>query len=42
MVRIPTLLCPSPSNVRDYTSCYAVILASEETPIEEDYDGLFN
>ena len=41
MVRIPTLLCPSASNVRDYTSCYAGIHASEETPIDEDNDGVF-
>ncbi len=40
-VRLPRLLCPSASGVRDYTSCYAGIHASTETPIDEDNDGVF-
>ena len=40
-VRLPRLLCPSASGIRDYTSCYAGIHASTETPIDVDNDGVF-
>jgi prepilin-type N-terminal cleavage/methylation domain-containing protein len=40
-LRIPTLHCPSASDTRDNTTCYAGIHASTETPIDEDNDGVF-
>ncbi len=40
-LRIPMLLCPSASDTRDNTTCYAGIHASTETPIDEDNDGVF-
>lgn len=40
-LRIPTLLCPSASDVRANTTCYAGIHASTETPIDVDNDGVF-
>jgi prepilin-type N-terminal cleavage/methylation domain-containing protein len=40
-LRIPTLLCPSASDVRENTTCYAGIHASTETTIDEDNDGVF-
>lgn len=38
---LPMLLCPSASNLRDNTTCYAGVHASTETPIDEDNDGVF-
>lgn len=38
---IPGMRCPSTSNVRDYTSSYAGVVSSGETPIDEDTDGMF-
>lgn len=40
-LRIPTLLCPSASDIRLNTTCYAGIHSSIETPIDEDNDGVF-
>lgn len=40
-LRLPTLLCPSASDLRENTTCYAGIHASTETPIDEDNDGVF-
>ncbi len=40
-LRMPMLLCPSASDIRDNTTCYAGIHASTETPINEDNDGVF-
>jgi len=40
-LRIPTLQCPSASNLRENTTCYAAIHSSIETPIDEDNDGVF-
>ena len=38
---IPTLRCPSASDVLDYTTTYAGTHASSETPIAENNDGVF-
>ena len=40
-LRIPRLLCPSATSVRDNTTCYAGIHSSTETAIDEDNDGVF-
>ena len=40
-VRLPALLCPSASDIRENTSTYAGIHASTEVPIDEDNDGVF-
>ncbi len=40
-LRIPVLQCPSASDIRDNSTCYAGIHASTETPIDENNDGLF-
>ncbi|MDA8744489.1 DUF1559 domain-containing protein [Rubripirellula amarantea] len=41
MLRMPRLLCPSASVIRENTTCYAGIHASTETPIDETNDGVF-
>ena len=38
---MPMLLCPSASDLRENTTCYAGIHSSTETPIDEDNDGVF-
>ncbi|NNE00632.1 MAG: DUF1559 domain-containing protein [Pirellulaceae bacterium] len=38
---IPNLICPSASGVLPYTTCYAGMHASTETPIDESNDGVF-
>lgn len=40
-LRIPTLLCPSASDMLANTTCYAGIHSSIETPIDEGNDGVF-
>jgi hypothetical protein len=40
-VRMPRLLCPSASGVRENTTCYAGIHASTEIPIDVTNDGVF-
>lgn len=40
-LRMPLLRCPSASEVRDNTTCYAGIAGSTETPIDETNDGVF-
>ncbi len=40
-IRMPRLLCPSATMIRENTTCYAGIHASTETPIDEDNDGVF-
>ncbi|MFK8114868.1 MAG: DUF1559 domain-containing protein [Rubripirellula sp.] len=40
-LRLPMLQCPSASNMRQNSSCYAGIHGSEETPIAEANDGVF-
>jgi type II secretory pathway pseudopilin PulG len=40
-LRLPMLLCPSASNLRENTTCYSGIHASTETPIDENNDGVF-
>ena len=40
-LRIPVLVCPSASQVRENTTCYSGIHASRETPIAENGDGVF-
>ena len=40
-LRLPMLQCPSASDLRDNTTCYAGIHASTETPIDEENDGVF-
>jgi prepilin-type N-terminal cleavage/methylation domain-containing protein len=40
-VRIARLLCPSATAIRDNTTCYAAIHASNETAIDQDNDGVF-
>ncbi len=40
-LRIPMLQCPSASDIRDNSTCYAGIHASTEIPIDEDNDGVF-
>jgi prepilin-type N-terminal cleavage/methylation domain-containing protein len=40
-LRIPTLLCPSASDMQVNTTCYAGIHSSIETPIDEGNDGVF-
>ncbi len=38
---LPMLRCPSATDTRDYTTCYAGITSSIETPIAESNDGVF-
>jgi prepilin-type N-terminal cleavage/methylation domain-containing protein len=38
---LPMLRCPSATDTRDYTTCYAGITSSMETPIAETNDGVF-
>ncbi len=40
-IRIPRLLCPSATGIRENTTCYAGIHGSTETPIDQDNDGVF-
>lgn len=40
-VRLPRLLCPSATGVRENTTCYAGIVSSTETPIDSQVDGVF-
>ena len=40
-LRIPTFICPSASDVRYNTTCYAGVTGSTETPIDVDNDGVF-
>ncbi len=40
-LRMPVLHCPSATDVRDNTTCYAGITSSTETPIDVDNDGVF-
>lgn len=40
-LRLPRLICPSASGGRMYTTNYAGIYASTETPIDQDSDGVF-
>jgi prepilin-type N-terminal cleavage/methylation domain-containing protein len=40
-LRIPMMQCPSASDIRDNSTCYAGIHASTEIPIDEDNDGVF-
>lgn len=40
-LRMPGLLCPSASDVRENTTCYAGIHSSVETSIDELNDGVF-
>lgn len=41
LLRIPTLRCPSGSDVHEYTTAYAGITSSKETPIDAGNDGVF-
>ena len=41
MVRLPKLICPSASGIREYTTCYAGFHSSIETPIDETNVGVF-
>ncbi len=38
---LPSFLCPSATEIRKNTSCYAGIHASTETPIDQQNDGVF-
>ncbi|WP_342190316.1 DUF1559 domain-containing protein [Stieleria varia] len=38
---LPMVRCPSAAEVRDYTSAYAGIISSIETPIDEGTNGMF-
>ena len=40
-MRMPGLLCPSATDTRENTTCYAAIHASTETPIDVANDGTF-
>ena len=40
-LQIPVLRCPSATDVRDNTTCYAGMTSSAETPIDETNDGVF-
>lgn len=40
-MRMPGLLCPSASDVRENTTCYAGVHSSVETSIDADNDGAF-
>ncbi len=38
---LPMLRCPSATDTRENTTCYAGIVSSIETPIDQDNDGVF-
>ncbi len=41
MLNLPMLHCPTATDTRENTTCYAGISSSIETPIDEDNDGAF-
>ena len=40
-VILPMMICPSATQMRENTTCYAGISSSNETPIDEGNDGVF-
>ena len=40
-LKLPLLMCPSAGVVQPYSTCYAGIHHSSESPIDEDNDGVF-